>query len=86
MNLEHGPVKTNRVRFRTGTPPKIEALQLSKASTQNSPEHVRIAFVLRFDRHSFLTPLSPKVSPFDEENCLALDRVKPVSHYRGIKG
>ena len=31
-------------------------------------------------------PLSPKRSPFDEENRLALDRVKCTSHSQGVKG
>ena len=37
-------------------------------------------------RHMVLNPSTPKGSPFDEQNRLALDRVKSIKSLFGVKG
>ena len=39
-----------------------------------------------FAFHLFINPLTPKGSPFDEKNRLALDRVKTIKLLLGVKG
>ena len=36
--------------------------------------------------HMVLNPSTPKESPFDEQNRLALDRVKSITSLLGVKG
>ena len=36
--------------------------------------------------YKLLNPFTPKVSPFDEENRLALDKVKSIKSLLGVKG
>ena len=36
--------------------------------------------------HMVLNPFTPKESPFDEQNRLALDRVKSIKSLLGVKG
>ena len=42
--------------------------------------------LVRIIGDSIFNPLVPKGSPFDEQNHLALDRVKSIGHYQALKG